>query len=176
MLEFDDEVLQSDIVIFGLGSIRWNLPVTGFMRHVYNLRLQSFLNNFDIIGEIAFAPFSKKGFLFHHLVGEVFERKDGKFIYNEHEQIERLKKFANSNITVSKQDLIDAVTFFSSIFTVNFCEIEERLPKQDKKPYILLAAAGPSQKALPLKIILERWKDIKILDGLVTSENIARDF
>ena len=154
MLEFDNEVLESDIVIFGLGSIRWNPPVTGFMRHVYNLRLQSFLNNFDIVGEIAFAPFSKKGFLFHHLVGEVFERKDGKFLYNEHEQIERLKKFANSNITVSKQDLIDAVTFFSSIFTVNFCEIEERLSKQDKKPYILLAAGGESQKALPLKIIL----------------------
>ena len=67
-LEFDNEVLESDIVIFGLGSIRWNHPVTGFMRHVYNLRLQSFLNNFDIVGEIAFAPFSKKGFLFHHLL------------------------------------------------------------------------------------------------------------
>ncbi|MGR3175154.1 MAG: hypothetical protein ACUZ8N_11215 [Candidatus Scalindua sp.] len=175
MLEFDNEVLESDIVIFGLGSIRWNHPVTGFMRHVYNLRLQSFLNNFDIVGEIAFAPFSKKGFLFHHLVGEVFGRKDGEFLYNEHEQIERLKKFAGSNITVSKQDLIDAVTFFSSIFTVNFCEIEERLPKQDKKPYILLAAGGESQKALPLKILLERWKGINILDGLVTSENIAQD-
>lgn len=175
MLAFDDEVLQSDIVIFGLGSIRWNPPVTGFMRHVYNLRLQSFLNNFDIVGEIAFAPFSKKGFLFHHLVGEVFERKNGYFLYDEHEQIERLKKFANSNIAVSKQDLIDAVTFFSSIFTVNFCEIEERLSKQDKKPYILLVAGGVSQKALPLKIILERWKGVNILDGLVTSENIAQD-
>jgi hypothetical protein len=145
------------------------------MRHVYNLRLQSFLNNFDIVGEIAFAPFSKKGFLFHHLVGEVFERKNGYFLYDEHEQMERLKKFANSNIAVSKQDLIDAVTFFSSIFTVNFCEIEERLSKQDKKPYILLVAGGVSQKALPLKIILERWKGVNILDGLVTSENIAQD-
>lgn len=175
MLEFDNEVLESDIVIFGLGSIRWNHPVTGFMRHVYNLRLQSFLSNFDIVGEIAFAPFSKKGFLFHYLVGEVFERKDGKFLYSEHEQIERLKKFANRNVNVTKQDLIDAVAFFSSIFTVNFCEIEEKLPKQDKKPYIFLAAAGASQKALPLKIILERWKGANILEGLVTSENIAQD-
>jgi len=80
MLGFENEVLNSDVVIFGLGSIRWNHPVTGFMRHVYNLRLQSFLNNFDIVGEIAFAPFSKKGFLFHHLVGEVFERENGKFM------------------------------------------------------------------------------------------------
>ncbi|MBT6048878.1 MAG: hypothetical protein HOG49_18930, partial [Candidatus Scalindua sp.] len=70
---------------------------------------------------------------------------------------------------------IDAAAFFSSIFTVNFCEIEERLQTQDKKPYILLAAGGPSQKALPLKIILDRWKGINILDGLVTSENIAQD-
>ncbi|MBT3877994.1 MAG: hypothetical protein HON76_04980 [Candidatus Scalindua sp.] len=176
MLGFENEVLTSDVVILGLGSIRWNHPVTGFMRHVYNLRLQSFLNNFDIVGEIAFAPFSKKGFLFHHLVGEVFERENGYFKYDEHEQIERLKNFAtNRNITVSKQDLIDAAAFFSSIFTVNFCEIEERLQKQDKKPYILLAAGGPSQKALPLKIILDRWKGINILDGLVTSENIAQD-
>jgi hypothetical protein len=49
------------------------------------------------------------------------------------------------------------------------------LQKQDKKPYILLAAGGPSQKALPLKIILDRWRGIKILDGLVTSENIAQE-
>jgi len=176
MLGFENEVLQSDIVIFGLGSIRWNHPVTGFMRHVYNLRLQSFLSNFDIIGEIAFAPFSKNGFLFHHLVEEVFVHENGYFKYDEHEQIERLKKFAtNNNISVSKQDLIDAVTFFSSIFTVNFCEIEKRLQKQDKKPYILLVAGGPSNKAIPLKIILERWKGTKILDGLVTSENIAQD-
>lgn len=175
MLGFDNEVLNSDVVIFGLGSIRWNHPVTGFMRHVYNLRLQSFLNNFDIVGEIAFAPFSKKGFLFHHLVGEVFARENGKFKYDEYEQIKRLKKFANSDVTLSKQDLIDAAAFFSSIFTVNFCEIEERLQEQDKKPYILLAAGGPSQKALPLKIILDRWKGINIIDGLVTSENIARD-
>ncbi len=175
MLGFENEVLNSDVVILGLGSIRWNHPVTGFMRHVYNLRLQSFLNNFDIVGEIAFAPFSKKGFLFHHLVGEVFERENGKFKYDEYEQIKRLKKFANSDVTLSKQDLIDAAAFFSSIFTVNFCEIEERLQKQDKKPYILLAAGGPSQKALPLKIILDRWKGINILDGLVTSENIAQD-
>jgi len=175
MLGFENEVLDSDVVILGLGSIRWNHPVTGFMRHVYNLRLQSFLNNFDIVGEIAFAPFSKKGFLFHHLVGEVFERENGKFKYDEYEQIKRLKKFANSNVTLSKQDLIDAAAFFSSIFTVNFCEIEERLQTQDKKPYILLAAGGPSQKALPLKIILDRWKGINILDGLVTSENIAQD-
>jgi len=175
MLGFENEVLNSDVVILGLGSIRWNHPVTGFMRHVYNLRLQSFLTNFDIVGEIAFAPFSKKGFLFHHLVGEVFERENGGFKYDEYEQIKKLKKFANSNVTVSKQDLIDAATFFSSIFTVNFCEIEDRLQKQDKKPYILLAAGGPSQKALPLKIILDRWKGINILDGLVTSENIAQD-
>ncbi|KHE91264.1 MAG: hypothetical protein K8F52_15790 [Candidatus Scalindua rubra] len=175
MLGFENEVLNSDVVILGLGSIRWNHPVTGFMRHVYNLRLQSFLTNFDIVGEIAFAPFSKKGFLFHHLVGEVFERENGGFKYDEYEQIKKLKKFANSNVTVSKQDLVDAATFFSSIFTVNFCEIEDRLQKQDKKPYILLAAGGPSQKALPLKIILDRWKGINILDGLVTSENIAQD-
>ncbi|MCR4291041.1 MAG: hypothetical protein NUV86_12370 [Candidatus Scalindua sp.] len=175
MLGFENEVLNSDVVILGLGSIRWNHPVTGFMRHVYNLRLQSFLTNFDIIGEVAFAPFSKKGFLFHHLVGEVFERENGEFKYDEYEQIKRLKKFANSNVTLSKQDLVDAATFFSSIFTVNFCEIEDRLQKQDKKPYILLAAGGPSQKALPLKIILDRWKGINILDGLVTSENIAQD-
>ena len=175
MLGFEDEVLNSDVVILGLGSIRWNHPVTGFMRHVYNLRLQSFLNNFDIVGEVAFAPFSKKGFLFHHLVGEVFEREGGKFKYDEYEQIKRLKAFTNSDVTLSKQDLIDAAAFFSSIFTVNFCEIEERLQKQEKKPYILLAAGGPSQKALPLKLILDRWKDINILDGLVTSENIAQD-
>ncbi len=175
MLGFENEVLNSDVVILGLGSIRWNHPVTGFMRHVYNLRLQSFLNNFDIVGEIAFAPFSKKGFLFHHLVGEVFERENGQFKYDEYEQIKRLKKFANSDVTLSKQDLVDAAAFFSSIFTVNFCEIEERLQKQDKKPYILLAAGGPSQKALPLKIILDRWKGINIIDGLVTSENIAQD-
>jgi len=175
MLGFENEVLNSDVVILGLGSIRWNHPVTGFMRHVYNLRLQSFLTNFDIVGEIAFAPFSKKGFLFHYLVGEVFERENGRFKYDEYEQIKRLKEFANSDVTLSKQDLIDAATFFSSIFTVNFCEIEERLQKQDKKPYILLAAGGPSQKAIPLKIILERWKGINILDGLVTSENIAQD-
>ena len=175
MLGFENEVLNSDVVILGLGSIRWNHPVTGFMRHVYNLRLQSFLSNFDIVGEIAFAPFSKKGFLFHHLVGEVFEREGGKFKYDEYEQIKRLKAFANSDVTLSKQDLIDAAAFFSSIFTVNFCEIEERLQKQEKKPYILLAAGGPSQKALPLKIILDRWKGINILDGLVTSENIAQD-
>ena len=49
------------------------------------------------------------------------------------------------------------------------------MSKQDKKPYILLAAGGVSQKALPLKILLERWKGINILDGLVTSENIAQD-
>ena len=104
-------------------------------------------------------------------------KENGKFLYNEHEQIERLKKFANSNITVSKQDLIDAVTFFSSIFTVNFCEIEERLSKQDKKPYILLASRlVQARKPLPLKIILERWKGVNILDGLVTSENIAQDY
>lgn len=176
MLGFENEVLQSDLVIFGLGSIRWNHPVKGFMRHIYNLRLQSFLSNFDIVGEIAFAPFTKNGFLFHYLVEEVFARDNGRFKYDEHEQIERLKKYAsNSNISVTKQDLVDAVTFFSSIFTVNFCEIEERLQKQDKKPYILLVAGGPSQKALPLKIILDRWKDINILDGLVTSDNIARD-
>ncbi len=175
MLEFDNDVLQSDIVIFGLGSIRWNHPVTGFMRHVYNLRLQSFLSNFDIVGQIAFAPFSRKGFLFHYLVGEVFAREDGKFKYDEHEQMQKLKEFADNNITVSRQDLIDAATFFSSIFTINFCAVEESLRKQDKKSYILLAAGGESHNALPLKIILERWKDINILDALVTSENIARD-
>lgn len=47
--------------------------------------------------------------------------------------------------------------------------------KQIKKPYTLLLVGGDSLKALPLKIILERWKDINVLDGLVTSENIAKD-
>lgn len=149
------------------------LDNTGFMRHIYNLGLQSFLGNFDIAGEIACAPFGQKGFLFHYLVGEVFERKNGKFRYDECEQLERLKKIANKNIQVSKQDLIDAATFFSSIITVNFCEIEKSLHKEANRPYILLLVGGESQKALPLKILLERWKAINILDGIVTSENIA---
>lgn len=175
MLGFGDRMLQSDIVIFGLGSIKWNFPVTGFMHHVYNLRLQSFIRNFDIMGEIAFAPFNKNGFLFHHLVTQVFEQGDGKFLYNEYEQLERLKKFATNSVAVSKQDLIDAANFFSSIFTVNFCEIENSMQKQNKKPYILLVVGGESQKAVPLKMILEKWKDLNIIDGLITSENIAQN-
>ncbi|TLD41670.1 MAG: hypothetical protein JETT_2096 [Candidatus Jettenia ecosi] len=174
MLGFSDRILQSDIVIFGLGSIKWNFPVTGFMHHVYNLRLQSFIKNFDIMGEIAFAPFNKNGFLFHHLVTQVFEQEDGKFLYNEYEQIERLKKFAPNSIAVSRQDLIDAANFFSSIFTINFCEIENSMQKQSKKPYILLVVGGESQKAVPLKTILEKWKYLNIVDGLITSENIAQ--
>lgn len=175
MLGFDKEVLQSDLVIFGLGSIKWNFPVSGFMRHIHNLRLQSFLRNFDIIGEIAFAPFSKNGFLFHHLVTHVFEQENGKFKYDEYEKMERLKKFTTGNTNVTKQDLVDAANFFSSIFTVNFCEIEKSLQKQDKRPYILLVVGGESQKALPLKIMLERWKDLDVLDCIVTSENIAQN-
>lgn len=175
MLGFDNEVLRSDIVVFGLGSIRWNFPVIGFMRHVYNLRLQSFIRNFDIMGEIAFAPFSKDGFLFHHLVSEVFEQKSGKFLFDEAEQIKKLKKIAMSNANISKQDLVDAANFFSSIFTVNFCEIEKKLQKQKERPYIILVVGGESQKAQPLKLILERWKSINFLDGLVTSENIAQN-
>ncbi len=175
MLEFNNRVLQSDIVIFGLGTIRWNFPMTGFMRHIYNLRLQSFIKNFDILGEIAFAPFNKNGFLFHYLVTQVFEQKDGEFLHDEYEQIELLKKFATNNVTVTKQDLIDAATFFSSIFTVNFCDIEKSVQKQDKKPYILLVVGGESQKALPLKIMLEKWKHLNLIDGLVTSENIAQN-
>ena len=175
MLGFDNEVLQSDIVILGLGTIRWNFPVMGFMRHVYNLRLQSFIRNFDIMGEIAFAPFSKDGFLFHYLVSEVFEQKNGKFRYDEFEQIKKLKKIANSNANISKQDLVDAAHFFSSIFTVNFCEIEKNLQRQKKRPYIILVVGGESQKAQPLKLMLERWKKNNFIDGLVTSENIARN-
>ncbi|HHT9110887.1 MAG TPA: hypothetical protein ACFYDZ_06965 [Candidatus Brocadiaceae bacterium] len=175
MLEFNNRVLQSDIVIFGLGTIRWNFPMTGFMRHIYNLRLQSFIKNFDILGEIAFAPFNKNGFLFHHLVTQVFEQKDGEFLHDEYEQIELLKKFAPNNVTVTKHDLIDAATFFSSIFTVNFCDIEKSVQKRDKKPYILLVVGGESQKALPLKIMLEKWKHLNLIDGLVTGENIAQN-
>ena len=175
MLGFDNELLQSDIVIFGLGNIRWNFPVTGFMRHVYNLRLQSFVRNFDIIGEIAFAPFSRNGFLFHHLVSEVFVQENGKFEYDEFEQLEKLKKIAPLNTNISKQDLIDAANFFSSIFTVNFCNIEKSLQKRTRKPYVLLVVGGESQKALPLKIMLERWKNINFIDGLVTSENISQN-
>ncbi len=175
MLGFDNEVLQSDIVIFGLGNIRWNSPVMGFMRHVYNLRLQSFIQNFGIMGEIAYAPFSKDGFLFHHLVSEVFEQKDGGFRYDEFKQIEKLKRISVNNSNISKHDLVDAANFFSSIFTVNFCEIEKNLQKQKNRPYILLVAGGESQKAQPLKLMLERWKNIKFIDGLVTSENIAQN-
>ncbi|GJQ60412.1 MAG: hypothetical protein D8M57_01815 [Candidatus Scalindua sp. AMX11] len=175
MLGFDNEVLQSDIVIFGLGNIRWNFPVMGFMRHIYNLRLQSFIRNFGIMGEIAFAPFSKDGFLFHHLVSEVFEQENGEFRYGEFEQIKKLKKIALSNTNISKQDLVDAANFFSSIFTVNFCSIEKNLNKQKKRPYIILVVGGESQKAQPLKLMLDRWKKINFIDGLVTSENIAQN-
>ncbi len=175
MLGFDNEVLQSDIVIFGLGTIRWNFPVTGFMRHVYNLRLQSFIRNFGIMGEIAFAPFSKDGFLFHHLVSEVFEQENGGFRFDETEQIKKLKKIALNNTALSKQDLVDAAIFFSSIFTVNFCEIEKNLLRQKERPYIILVVGGESQKAQPLKLMLERWKKINFINGLVTSENIAQN-
>jgi hypothetical protein len=61
------------------------------------------------------------------------------------------------------------------VFTVNFCEIEKSLQRQENRPYILLVAGGESQKAVPLKIMLERWKDINVIDGLVTSENIAQN-
>jgi IS30 family transposase len=81
----------------------------------------------------------------------------------------------SSDIYISKQDLIDAAIFFSSVFTVNFCEIEKSLQRQENRPYILLVAGGESQKAVPLKIMLERWKDINVIDGLVTSENIAQN-
>jgi hypothetical protein len=175
MLGFDNEVLQSDIVIFGLGNIRWNFPVMGFMRHIYNLRLQSFIRNFSIMGEIAFAPFSKDGFLFHHLVSEVFVQDNGKFRYDEFEQIKKLKKIAISNTNISKQDLVDAANFFSSIFTVNFCAIEKNVQKQKRRPYIILVVGGESQKSQPLKIMLDRWKKINFIDGLITSENIAQN-
>lgn len=175
MLGINNRILQSDIVILGLGSIKWNLPITGFMHHLYNLRLQSFMRNFDIVGEIAYAPFNKNGFLFHHLVQQVFEQRDGRFKYNESEQIERLRAFAPHSTAISKQDLIDAANFFSSIFTVNFCEIENCIQKQTKKPYVLLVVGGESQKALPIKIILEKWKSLNIIDGFVTSENIAEN-
>ncbi len=175
MLGIDNEFLQSDIVVLSLGSTRCNCTPSGFIRHISNLGLQSFLRNFDIVGEIACAPFDSKGFLFHYLAGEVFKRKNGRFKYDEYEQLERLKRIANKNINVSKQDLIDAATFFSSIITVNFCAIEKSLHKQINKPYILLLVGGDKQKALPLKIILTRWKDINVLDGIVTSENIAKE-
>lgn len=174
MLAFEEELILSDIVIFGLGNIRWNFPVSGFMRHIYNLRMQSFIKNFDILGEIAFAPFNKNGFLFHHLVTEVFKQENGKFVYNEREKIERLKKYAPGNNAISKQDLVDAANFFSSIFTINFCDIERRLQNQSKRPYIILVVGGESKKAVPLKIMLERWKNLNFLSGVVTSENIAK--
>jgi hypothetical protein len=53
----------------------------------------------------------------------------------------------SSDIYISKQDLIDAAIFFSSVFTVNFCEIEKSLQRQENRPYILLVAGGESQKA-----------------------------
>ncbi|GJQ59524.1 MAG: hypothetical protein D8M57_09510 [Candidatus Scalindua sp. AMX11] len=175
MLGIDNEFLQSDIVVLSLGSTRCRCTPSGFIRHISNLGLHSFLRKFDIVGEIACAPFGRGGFLFHYLVGEVFERKNGRFKYDESEQLQKLKKIANKNVHISKQDLIDAAIFFSSIITINFCEIEKSLRKQIKKPYTLLLVGGDSLKALPLKIILERWKDINVLDGLVTSENIAKD-
>lgn len=175
MLAFDNEVLQSDIVIFELGSIGWDSPVTGFMRHINNLHIQSFFNNFAFKGEIAFAPFCENGFLFHNLAEEVFELANGKFRYDENKQMEKLKKVAKKGINVSKQNLVEAALFFSSTFTVNFYEIAKSLQKEIKRPYFLLVAGGEKRKALPLKIILEKWKSLCVLlDELVISENIAK--
>jgi hypothetical protein len=174
MLNFDNDMLQSDIVIFGLGSSRLNFPITGFMRHISNLHLQTFFRNFAIKGEIAFAPFCENGFLFHHLVEEVFELANGRFRYDEHKQIEKLKKFIGGAVNLSKQNLVEAAILFSSVFTVNFCDIEKNMQKRANNPYLLLVVGGGSQNTLPLKIILERWKNMSVLDGLVTSENIAK--
>jgi len=175
MLAFDNEVLRSAIVIFGLGSIGWDSPATGFMHHISNSHMQSFFKNFAIKGEIAFTPFCENGFLFQHLAEEVFELANGKFRFGYNKQIEKLKKFAPKGTNVSKQVLIEAALFYSSTFTVNFCEIEKSLRNGIKRPYFLLVVGGESQKAVPLKIILERWKGLSVLmDELVVSENIAK--
>lgn len=107
---------------------------------------------------------------FHHLAEDVFELVNGEFGYDDHKQIEKLKKFSPKSTNISKQALIETALFFCSTFTVNFCEIEKRLRNGINRPYFLLVVGGGSWKAATLKIILEKWK---VSSVLVISDNIA---
>ena len=178
-LNFIENIKSSHIVILGLGNVQKSSPGSGFNRLITNLHAESFFKRFNLIGEIAYAPFNEKGFLFHHLVKEVFdwEEKEDKtihFKYSETEQKNKLRRFATSDIEeVTSDDITAALKLLNSIFTVNFCDLEHF---NGKKPYVLLVVGGESKKAYPLKILLEKWKkeNSKIIDGLVTNEHIAK--
>lgn len=180
-LAFEQKLLDSDIAILGLGSITKSSSVTGFMHMINHFNMQNFFDEFDIIGEIAFQPFNSKGFLFHHLIKEVFKELDenSDFRPGKDEYMKRLEKFAiNTEAKLSVNDFIDISKFVSSIFTLNFCKI---LNTKDKKPYVLLVVGGERQKTKPLKWILNYLKDKDIkgnknfINGVVTNEYIAED-
>lgn len=104
----------------------------------------------------------------------MFVIENGKFKYNEEEQLERLKKFTSGSDKIVKQDLFDAAKLFNSIFTLDYCEFDGgHYREQNRKPYIILVVGGEQAKAEPIKIILERWKKYNIINGIVTSTNIA---
>lgn len=178
-LNIDKNLLNSDIVVFGVRSI--DNSNEGFMRHIRNLDLQHFLETFGIIGHIAYSPFSKKhGFLFHNLINDVFPPSNTKncgFKYDLETRIDRLNKYSNTKLSKHANYLTEAVRFFSHIFTVNFCiPTKEWKIKENKVPYVLMIAGGEPSKSKPLKVLLEMWKDNNIVDGLVTSEDIVNNF
>ncbi len=175
---FDENLLDSDIVLLGLGTVHYqNTPAVGFAKHIENEKLKPLMEALGIQGEVGYAPFNKKGFLFHGLMEHAFRYnvKEREFKnFNEEFIVKGLKKCAENPEKINKEHIIQAINLFSSIFTLNFCRLNE-FNKENKKPYILLLVGGDVHKAPPLMTLLELWKENNILDGLVIGENIAEE-
>ena len=183
--EFDDNLLESDIALLGLGTAQpHNMPAVGFAKHIENEELGSLMEALGIQGEVGYAPFNKKGFLFHQLMEHVFnyskERRE--FDNFDEESIRKgLQKCAEDPGKIEEKHVIQMINLFSSIFTLNFCNLNKGIIKRKKQnkntPYVILLVGGKIQKAEPLMALLHYWKDnnINILDELVIGENIAEE-
>ncbi len=196
-LGIDESIKNAHIIVLGVGSFHGiNDAVnrsSGFTNFIESLEVDSLLKKLKIDGEIAFSPISTSNQypLLHYLLKEVFAEKDEDNVthnqdnvtynlkYGREEQIKKLSEYTNSTKDdFTEKEINDALKLLS-IFTINFCEFERsflELKNKGIKPYVLIVAGGHHKKSSPLIWLLERWRNKGIIDGLVTSYNVVKDF
>ncbi|MGR3218362.1 MAG: hypothetical protein ACUZ8H_00910 [Candidatus Anammoxibacter sp.] len=188
-LKFNFNICRADIVVLSVENVKRHLFGKGFPQFVEDMGMSDIIRKLDISGEISFSPFNTKyGFLFHYLRTKVFAIRNHdsitngsfdelEFKYSLDEQVDLLRKIAVMGKAIEVKDLYSVARLYCSIFTLDFCTLEqgETMGDNQPKPFILIVAEGTSQRAEPLHYILNKFKNAErnAIDGLVTSRLVA---
>ncbi len=178
--KFDDSYFNSDFAILGLGSMNYKNPsMVGFEEHISHVGAQDLMEKLGIKGEVAYSPFNENGFLFPKLRQNVFKYSTAKKLSNINKNtiVNWLKEYAVEDVNqITEKHAIDTINLYSSIFTLDFSELEEKIKKRkNKRPFVFLLVGGDKHKALALKTLLKLWNGTEMLNGLIVGENIAEE-